>query len=213
MLSNVPKERGIPFVEVMVRAIQDGRKSQTRRIMKPQPVPTEGAVGEVWSWDYTVHWRVPYEPILLYRYCPYGPVGDRLIPLTTWAVPVEFDNVKPKDLPDGVDVWSHWSTLIKPSRYGKLRPGRFMPLKLRHHLPRLEITGVKVERLQDISDADCFAEGVIANRGNGETWYDGKAKEIFSRAWDAMHGPDSWKANPWLWCISFKRIDDARAAA
>lgn len=210
MSSNAPKEKGIVFSGPMVRAILDGKKSMTRRVMKRQP---EGWMashldngfrkmtdfGNGWWGAATGSGNVRVAHTNHSIKCPFNKVGDRLWVRETWAKAGEIgDAIEYRaDNPD--PLTGKWRSPI--------------------HMPRwasritLEITGVKVERLQDISDADCFAEGVIADRGNGETWYDGKAKEIFSRAWDAMHGHDSWAANPWVWVISFRRIDAARVAA
>lgn len=91
-----------------------------------------------------------------------------------------------------------------------------------NRIPRitLEITGVRVERLQDISEADAKAEGVEPLRGGywrhyqpGWTQHQLSAKGSFATLWDSINGPGSWDANPWVWVIEFKRIDQEAKAA
>lgn len=89
------------------------------------------------------------------------------------------------------------------------------------HMPRwasritLEVTDVKVERLQDISEEDAMAEGIVnAGDGNGyqladTSHYAGTASESYASLWESINGPGSWDANPWVWCVSFKRLEAA----
>ena len=80
---------------------------------------------------------------------------------------------------------------------GKCRPSIFMP-RWASRLT-LEITGVRVERLKDISNEDCFAEGLPADTTKGNrTWY--------GDLWEEINGKGSWDANPWVWVVSFKKI-------
>lgn len=76
-------------------------------------------------------------------------------------------------------------------------------------LPLIELTDVRVERLQNISDADAFAEGVATERQREGTWYAGKAREMYADLWNSINGPGSWEQNPWVWAITFKRVDEA----
>jgi hypothetical protein len=173
------KERPIIFSGEMVRAILDGRKTQTRRIVKPQPV-RENING------------IPYFsngfPID-YRNCPYGQMGDSLWVRETFGES-GLNRIEYKAYPkDGKDFRAvmRW----KPSI----------------HMPRwasritLEIVNVRVERLNDISEEDCLKEGVTYWPHEKE-----RIKERFSHLWQSIYGQGSWGQNPWVWVIEFKRV-------
>jgi hypothetical protein len=98
-------------------------------------------------------------------HCPYGRSGDLLVPRATWAVHKDFDHLKPTELEDIHWLWydgemsPYGKRVSKPVAAGKSRPGRFLPKTLWHHVPRFRNIGVKVERLQDITEEDARAEG------------------------------------------------------
>ena len=229
------KERPILFSAPMVRAVIAGTKTQTRRVVKPQP-PSVEAVRSISGSDFSIFhakvdgafrvagpvWAVRYamgrEPEWL---CPYGQPGERLCLLSSWATDKRFDGLRPKDLPiDGDDApaewgksvfWTRWDGTEKPAWCGKLRPGRFLPSSLRWLMPLAEVTGVRVERLHDITEEDARAEGVTpapfckAGRPAGQ-----EHVESFDGLWREINGVESWDANPWVWVVNFKRIE-ARA--
>lgn len=193
------KERPILFSAPMVRALLDGSKTQTRRIVKPQPdrVPPMGyRVGDALM-------RLGGEPM----YCPYGQPGERLWVREAWRTEREFDHLPPRDLNPT------WPT---PVQYeagpyaevldGKLRPGMFMPRWASRI--SLEITDVRVERLQDISEADALAEGIdrhdVLHDGNPPP---GFHAYTYRRVWEQINGPGTWDANPFVWAVSFRRIN------
>lgn len=214
-------ERPILFSAPMVRAILEGRKTQTRRIvrLKPGQQVDERDDGSSWPWtDYDGadmwHW-LP---------CPYGQPGDRLWVRETWAVPHALDGRKPRYVP--ADARFHYRA---DEDAGGLR------WRPSIHMPRwasritLEITEVRVERLQEIGEADAIAEGLkritkdggatikhgIPDRdglpGTDDTgwpWRDWSAdpRVAFRRLWESIHGPDSWAANPWVWVVGFSRV-------
>ncbi|ORM64509.1 hypothetical protein PRCB_16380 [Pantoea rodasii] len=200
------RERPIIFNSEMVRAVMEGRKVQTRRIIKldhergmQNPV-VRGKCGAV---SY-VGCR------LAANLCPFGAVGDRLWVRETWSE--DFANYYPNDrvwyaadddrrldieVVDGVrGIFSPESDVHVPFRW---RPSI--------HIPRwasritLEITGVRVERLQDISEADCAAEGL------GSPFLRDYKKPKFAALWQSIYGEESWQANPWVWVIEFKRVE------
>ena len=151
------KELPIRFSGPMVKAILDGSKTQTRRVVKQD---REGLL------DCEPHpaWDAFWQCVA----CPYGKPGDRL-----WVA----------------------SEI----------PGPRTPRIL------LEITDVRVEKLQDISEADAQAEGVKVD-GNGHAVRDdvvnvGGARTAFAELWESINGPDSWAANPWVWVVAFRRIE------
>jgi hypothetical protein len=220
-------DRPILFSAEMVRAILDGRKTQTRRTMKIQPWP-----------DATVEVG-PYHPHWIDRNgesqpgpstfgavwdhqdivnggdaglrCPYGAPGDTLWVREAWRAWSQYDDWPPSRLPPGVDVQyiadasATWS-----SRY---RSPRFMPRWASRIT--LEVKGVRAERLQDISEDDARAEGAMWHDG-GTYWHSGwrhdysdvhaDAYSSFARLWNNINGPGAWDANPWVWVISFERV-------
>lgn len=196
------KERPILFSGPMVRAILDGRKTQTRRIAKPQP--------DLLTTDSRPAWSTERGAM-----CPYGWPGDRLwVKETICRVhPYDDDSVYAADgEPTFADAWP-WKSKTLPAI----------------HCPRglsritLEITGVRVERLRDISEKDALAEGVdqsslwvpgprgtlIPQEGKTLTGSHPTARHAFSCLWESINGDGSWARNPWVWVIEFKRLEAA----
>ena len=203
----VIKERPILFSAPMVNAIREGRKTMTRRIVK-QPNRKDG---------------VKLLPDLLQKTgvgaaCPYGVVGDRLW-VKEGLEPV-LPNVGDTEL---VAAYAADGELVLgvdgrpvPWRWQTVRlPAIFMPRWASRIL--LEITDVRVELLNRISEADAMAEGCKKIREScyvfGGTSYDkaglchSSPSTAFAVLWDEINGPDSWAANPWVWAITFRRID------
>lgn len=179
------REKPIIFSGLMVRAIIDGRKSQTRRVLKPQPIwesEWEG-YGEG-CWVYTNRNDYCF-PMAEYQH-PIQP-GDRLWVREAFAT-------------DGVVVRYAATDDIHELR--KTKPSIHMPRWASRIT--LDVTEVRVQRLQDISEEDARAEGV---RGNASgPWGCEGVIEDFSDLWESIHGPGSWDANPWVAAITFKRI-------
>jgi hypothetical protein len=217
------KERPILFNGEMVRAVLEGRKTQTRRVLATQPPSENGR----WSWIassseksergkfcfswldengscYTIRGKESQFRIR----CPYGTVGDRLWVRETWkpitesdtgfcgiqfkAGGVAEDDIRALDLMNGKD---HWRPSI--------------------HMPRwasritLEITGVRVERLNDISEADAAAEGCDGKCpvGSVPMYQSGPFAYHYAQLWESINGSDSWAANPWVWVITFRKME------
>lgn len=232
------KERPILFNSPMVRAILEGRKGQTRRVVKPQPA-CDGIIS-----DGPIHGPEMYEPVAYDRHgemipgaeifgiyddsgewgvkCPYGRLGDRLWVRETWSAHFMYNDVKPSEIyhEDGDSLWCHATSDESPVRgschgdqRGKWRPSIFMPRWASRIL--LEITGIRVERLNDISRADAENEGLSMwpHKGDYAWGYDGGHEAghgsptgAFMALWGSINGADSWKANPWVWVVKFKRI-------
>lgn len=269
-------EKPIIFSGPMVRAIRDGRKTQTRRIVKPQPTYIENSARWCWPipkraqrpgcsadavtasrewWEYIPDGAAPYAPgdVLWVRetfwcenetcdheYCGGCDMGSRLslgpdYAYVDFPVDGEYENppsvefqqtiaplpptpmpgywwLAPPDDWDGKDEKAHrergmWVFLT----------WRFYTKHPSIHMPRwaartfLTVTGVRIERLQDISEADAIAEGVerIAYgpfeidghpvHPMTSTYYD-----AFAALWDSIHGPGAWDANPWVWVYNFE---------
>lgn len=246
------KERPILFSAPMVQAILAGRKTQTRRKM-PQPFKmpnaklgiVDGVVCRLMTEDEinATTWmpgRKPspgWIPMVGGKgpggagnpvRCPYGVPGDRLRMLTTWAVDSSYDSDKPKNISlEDAKIWGLWHAGMgaKKGGWGKSRPGRFMPLAFRQFMPLLEITEVRLQRLQDISEEEARAEGVLGFSKDGSlykywpcdpcdgplkcAWADlpRSAVQAFKVLWDSINGPGSWDQNPWVWALTFKRVE------
>jgi len=201
-------DRPILFSAPMVQAILDGRKMQTRRVVKPQPY--EHPLHGVPMWDAkkngslfglsASNWEIMVAGMPFY--CPYGRPGDRLWVRETWASDKQVDHIKPRDLSHGEPIYyaasDGWLTTgCQPIERGRLRPSIFMMPWMSRII--LEITNVRVERLQDISEADSIDEGVPADS-------DAEPQDIYMSIWNELNGPESWAANPFVWVIEFKRV-------
>jgi len=205
------KERAIIFNAEMVRAVLDGRKTQTRRIMKNQPMPHETREGDfyfrcnktrsmIYVSDFTPgNGPLPDAHEYFSMCCPFGAVGDRLWVRETWA---EAGGNAPE-----LQLYRANYPAHVPSHYENVPPVESIRWRPSIHMPRwasritLEITGVRVERLQDISEADCAAEGL------GSPFLRDYKKPKFAALWQSIFGEESWQANPWVWVIEFKRVE------
>lgn len=199
------KERPILFSAPMVRALLAGTKTQTRRVVKPAPQTVRNHRSAAWDGD-------PAELMKLLttagRRCPYGQPGDRLWCRETWLTVNGDDTFYRADyLHDPAGDRAH-GVAWKPSIHMHRSRSRIT----------LEVTGVRVERLQDISEADALAEGVTPLPG-GDMWtagglYDGplhaaRPQWAYRRLWEQINGPESWAANPWVWVVEFRRLEAA----
>jgi hypothetical protein len=218
------KERPILFSGPMVRAIIEGRKTQTRRIIKPKPEPFApnypspsaedfASVGKPWmpvGGVYQDRWKSPY-----------GGPGDKLWVRETWGTITGEHSAR----------WEK-GTIAYRADHGVTHGGMeydLMRWKPSIHMPRrasritLEITSVRVERLQDISEKDAIAEGceetsmehtedcdnddcVLAGGPEDCCGYLVSAKLRYKHIWESINGPGSWDLNPWVWAIEFKKI-------
>lgn len=197
------KERPILFSGPMVRAILDGRKTQTRRVVKPQPF----ANGEV---RLNERFDAMFTAGDVYgTRNPYGQPGDHL-----WVKETHrFDGLDPKIAlrSQCLDEISYRADMDGDRSIDDCpwRPSIFMPRWASRIT--LEITGVRVERLNDISEEDAKVEGVECVKLRFWKDYDGKGGVYvnpilsFQSLWESINGPGSWDANPWAWVIEFRR--------
>lgn len=202
------KERPILFNGDMVRAILDGRKTQTRRMVKPQREGPAWSVKPAQNPRYERHthdWWLPTgtKPYSALPSCPYGAVGDRLWVRETFSGDFEVEGMKPSEWSSYTPIW-YWADGNPP--YGdwtKPKPSLHMPRKACRLV--LEITGVRVERLGDISNDDAKAEGYPAEReadgGSVDSWM------WFRDLWDGIYPEQTFKDNPWIWVIEFRRVE------
>ncbi len=196
------------------KLILNGSKTQTRRVIKPQPpidtiIKEHSGVKGYWI-PYTSDGRLMNSTQGSRKddcgwYCPYGQVGDRLLIKETWATEKRYDHLKPSLIPDTAKIYYIDKVIHKAGGYslftemGKVRPSMFMCLWMSRTRPG--ITEVRVERVEIISSADARAEGYLPSERGSET-------DNFHNAWDSLNAKRGfdWEVNPWVWCISFKVV-------
>ena len=198
----------------MVRALLAGTKTQTRRIVKPQDSIHGPCSDGILYWIPEGMQGDP-EPncptVPASARSPYGLAGDRLWVKETWKADQIWDGFRPLDIPEGEAVLytaDEHATRIVPFGWGRGRPSIFM----RRWMSRitLELTGVRVERLNDISEADAIAEGIDAEvtpRAPGDPYLPVRnPSDRYRDLWESLNGAGSWAANPWVWVLSFRRV-------
>lgn len=215
------KERGMIFNDEMVRAIIDGRKTQTRRIVKPQPELTERSG---FSWNGALYGAGSdsreTNRNFAHTKCPFGKPGDRIWVRETFTGHY-LDDAQIQDIKDGREKASDLCEYRADYPDGYQAADGWTPSI---HMPRwasrilLEITDVRVERLNAINEHDAQAEGVAKLRGGfwkhyqpGWTQHQLSARGSFVTLWKSIYGDESWNSNPWVWVIKFKRIEDLTA--
>ena len=204
------KERPIIFNSEMIRAILEGRKTQTRRIVKSQPPKgswvcfdgIDAYQGEGYFFQYPQNidgGKIIFNKKFLLPQkgkCPFGKIGDRLWVRETWAV---------IDYPDGTTA-RKYETIYKANDNSgypyqiKWKPLIFMPRN--YSRITLEITDIRVERLHEITRED------ITKEGFGKGYTDIGWTYVFGQYWNLIHKEGhKWKDNPWVWVIGFKRLE------
>ncbi|EAM3158190.1 hypothetical protein AIQ76_16300 [Salmonella enterica] len=205
------KELGMIFNAEMVRAILDGRKTQTRRPIKwKQTRFTEIAErddGSLWPWAEDCERGGD-----IWFACPYGEIGDRIWVRETFRVHSRATDVATLVYRASVrNSWTEQTHRVPVAVCNKpTTPEKWTPSI---HMPRwasritLEITDVRVERLNDIRECDAKAEGGQTECTLiGDKYYPG-----FRSLWKSIYGEESWAANPWVWVIEFKRVEGGAA--
>ncbi|MCK9282436.1 MAG: hypothetical protein M0P71_17615 [Melioribacteraceae bacterium] len=221
------KEKPILFSTEMVKAILDGRKTMTRRIIKPQPIPEPKRI-EYYGEEYGFICESNSKKTGIFTpnnyFCPYGQPGDKLWVRETWQTGVNLNEFCAKEIKRKANEAGYKNGIFCPLWYsadgkyrawgdndirdfgtpGRKRSSRFMPRWASRIM--LEITDIRVERLQDITEDDAAAEGMPHHwrKMNGEN----QAVEMFKTLWDSLNFKRGygWDDNPWVWAISFKRL-------
>lgn len=217
-------ERGMLFSAPMVRALLDGSKTQTRRALKRQPWAScsieEGSDGESPFVYSALGGAGPGHDVEESRTpcrCPYGKPGDRLWVRETFALSVvDPDGGAPEDDPENYDVIYRADDQLGGGWRDAGGNVIAAPWKPSIHMPRwasrilLEITGVRVEKLQDIKEADARAEGVTIEDRHTVGYCAGEflppAIRAYRELWAQINGAGSWDANPFVWVVEFKRV-------
>jgi hypothetical protein len=205
------KERPILFSAPMVRAILEGRKSQTRRIIKAQPEVTEERLRQLGGWveGMTLSEQVnqAWQHGFIEAKPPYGLAEDRLWVKETFSGPNIRETLPPSQWQPHDPIW-YWADGNPPSDdWTRPRPSIFMPRWASRI--ELEIIGVRVERLQDISEEDAWAEGVQDLMGKETPWKGHLAPvsvHAYAALWEQINGAGCWAANPWVWVVEFRRV-------
>ncbi|EKB3221598.1 hypothetical protein ONX78_003115 [Salmonella enterica subsp. enterica serovar Gaminara] len=199
-------ERGMIFNAEMVRAILDGRKTQTRRPVKfPLIDKNMGCelAGNELAGELAAH---------NYWNSPYGKPGDRIWVRETFRVHSRATDVATLVYRACVrNSWTEQTHRVpiavcdKPATPEKWTPSIHMPRWASRIL--LEITDVRVERLRDLSEEDAKSEGITPPAGGVLPGWEYRIN--FRDLWMDIYGTDSWEANPWVWVIEFKRVEGA----
>ncbi|HAK7594085.1 TPA: hypothetical protein H2U71_004651 [Salmonella enterica] len=196
----------------MVRAILDGRKTQTRRIMKNQPAgdypETPALIRNVGT---GFQWHGLYGESSIFN-CPLGSIGERIWVRETFRVHSRATDVATLVYRASVrNSWTEQTHRVpvavcnKPATPEKWTPSIHMPRWASRIL--LEITDVRVERLRDLSEEDAKSEGIIPSAGGVLPGWEYRIN--FRDLWMDIYGTDNWEANPWVWVIEFKRVEGA----
>lgn len=191
----------------MVRAILAGTKTQTRRMVKPQPLGGAPTLLQHLLEHGHQRWATDEPDEEMVWKCPYGQPGDRLWVREAWRI-LGDSPTDTLDMFDSDDV--QYRADDDQSYIDKYRPSIHMPRRFSRIT--LEVTGVRVERLQDISEADARAEGAEEAPLPMGIMYSQAAvmrtryREGFGGLWCSISGPGSWDANPWVWVVEFKLL-------
>jgi hypothetical protein len=207
------RERPILFSSAMVRAILDGTKTQTRRkvrLIGADTIEDRGKGPNEFPWPRSVELDG----------CDYRTVltgGTRLWVRETWGLyrPTDFTDWHRGSLAGASELPWGWE-LDYRADWGPSQDGCFWRPSI--HMPRwasritLEVVSVRVERLQDISNADAKAEGIERNVDDGVRYWGplGKGhvdpRVAFRGLWEETYGTEAWALNPWVWVVTFRRV-------
>ena len=190
-MDTTTKERPIIFRGDGVLGILEDRKTMTRRVIKPQPEFVWGFGVRNGEDKFSAHVRYPggHQPDPWIN-CPYGKPGDRLWVRETFVSDGDYIGYRAERDPANDNAW--WT------------PAIFMPRWASRI--NLEIVSVRVERIQSISEADAFAEGI-----SGGDWLGDPVGE-FKKLWNSINKKRGfgWETNCWVWVLEFRRIDNAK---
>jgi len=235
--------RSILFSDEMVRAEREGRKTVTRRIAKPRKQPS--LLNGEWSDSYVLD-RGNHKWLM--RDCPYGDTGERLWVRETHYRFGHWEPVEGARTKEGREKWHFvgddgglgpfkipkalYDGEIKEGEFrrsmSKLEPkipawhrrlARFMPRRLARTV--LEVVGIRLERLQDITEEDAIAEGIERGKdffrcpmwknylpdSEGASWFPDDPIGSYRTLWESINGPGSWDVNPLVWRIEFRRVE------
>ena len=200
------------FSVPMVRAILEGRKTQTRRVIKEADngVTTTMEDGTPYYCDEAGNWNE--------RSSPYGEKGDQLWVREAWCYPATSRKNPRLDYPlRDIEYRADVGIMRYPLGGNYAVQDRDFKWKPSIHMRRsdsritLEITDIRFERLNSISESDAVAEGIVYDPYWKSSKYEGgticeNAVTAFSELWESINGVGSWNANPWVWVVEFKKV-------
>ncbi|HAV5323837.1 TPA: hypothetical protein JI037_07435 [Acinetobacter baumannii] len=213
-------ENPITFNASMIRALLAGRKTQTRRVIKPQPTLSQSS-GFNWkgrSYGINSTYKGTIKNFVdCFNVCPYGMVGDQLFVQETYGTKIRSVGGTPHesfaykaDNPKEIAYYDcHGEEIDVVWKY---------PSEMPHSAARifLEITNVFAERLHQLSEEDALKEGiqtipkydryVLDNGGQYAGLSSDNYLEVYQWFWEESYGQESWNENPWVWVIEFKVI-------
>lgn len=204
----------VSFTAENAQKVHNGTKTQTRRLLNPQPLGDgemqKHSHADLWMWKKRGSGFTKEEFRPRYR------VGDVLWCQESWRTEIRFDNLKPTELPASARI--HYEGSSESWRgplanhdlnCGKLRPGRFLPLRFaRPH--RYEVVAVRCERVNAISGKDCEAEGIACGDTTrpGHRKPDSELKADFRRLWNSIHTAPGTRFEdaPWVFAYTFRKV-------
>jgi hypothetical protein len=210
--SGTTEESPIIFSGWSIRRILAGEKTQTRRIVKPQPkdgVQTIHHDGDRW---YAGTMNSEWDPVLWEKKCPFGKSGDEIWVREAFRLPSFAEDTTPSEFADSFSNVECNPPVLFPAddhageadgEWGRKRPSIHMPRELCRL--RLRVEDVRVERVQEISLGDAAAEGCDGLTAIGEELPEGQ--KDFRKLWNDIHGTGAWEENPHVWVVEFSRID------
>ncbi len=193
-------DRPILFSAPMVRSILEGRKVQTRRALKAQPLDVLPMKGDKAGVEWVGHMQNDPPGGIVFR-CKFGKPGDRLWVRETWGRDNQDGTISYRaDIGSGGDADDFERNRFEGAPNYRWRPSIHMPRAASRIL--LEVVSVRVERLQKISRGDAMAEGCpFPNMAQGDD-----PRQWYAQLWEQIYGVGSWAANPWVWVIDFRRV-------
>lgn len=193
------KERPIIFSTPLVQAILQGRKTMTRRVVKPQPTSIiDARKSPNVAFALSAEFEVNGSRTII---CPYGQIGDRLWVRETFMDGPNYHNGMEKYVYKASasnQFIEEWPKCWTPSIHMPRTASRIL----------LEITNVRVERVQDITEDDAIREGaeMALFEAVNPDFSTNSYKNGFMKIWTSIYGNESWNTNPWVWVVEFKKI-------
>ena len=224
-------DKPILFSGPMMNALRAGKKTQTRRVLNPQPEPWKDFYQEggcqTTDWHFETGMKTEdgaHHRFGLWMHCqfhesrwqrlPYAP-GDRLWCREAWRAPIIWDGTKPRDMPPTLEIGDEADGQFPGWASNRVFPGMFMPRWASRAF--VTVTDVRVQRIQQISEADAIAEGIVPTWPDGVPLiHDGSGgvcREAYFALWNRLHGDHADFADPWVAAYSFtvtlRNIDEA----
>jgi len=226
-------EHPIIFSGWSIRRILADKKTQTRRIVKPQPdhvlhegktAVVETPIEVVEDWHLVEKTHADNGSVFVDEIeCPYGRPGDRLWVREAFRLPKTADDISPSEYLDQSGLTDYNTEADRKPHgngpypdfpgWGRKRPSIFMPRELCRL--RLRVENVRVERVQEISAEDALNEGISDCEHQDTPPHDIRVDgqwcatpiDAFAALWDSIHGDGAWEENPFVWCVEFSRIE------